>query len=191
MIGENGLPVIESNKEIASVAPNFTGSFGLNFAWKGLALNALFSFQSGGSLYSATEYMTLHNGTGLRTADRSDRVIEGVTESGAKNTVSVTAQSYWNNIPMEECVYDASYLKLSELSLSYTLPKKWLERTFNGYVDNVRISAVGSNLFYFLKHTPGTTPDGALTESSLMATALDLCPYPATRNFGVALNIGF
>ncbi len=191
VIGENGLPVIESNKEIASVAPNFTGSFGLNFAWKGLALNALFSFQSGGSLYSATEYMTLHNGTGLRTADRSDRVIEGVTESGAKNTVSVTAQSYWNNIPMEECVYDASYLKLSELSLSYTLPKKWLERTFNGYVDNVRISAVGSNLFYFLKHTPGTTPDGALTESSLMATALDLCPYPATRNFGVALNIGF
>ena len=47
------------------------------------------------------------------------------------------------------------------------------------------------NLFYFIKHTPGTTPDGAHTESSLMATALDLCPYPATRNFGVAINIGF
>ena len=191
IIGENGLPVIESNKEIASVAPNFTGSFGLNFAWKGLAVNALFSFQSGGSLYSATEYMMLHSGTALRTADRSDRVIEGVTESGARNTVPVTAQNYWNNIPMEECVYDASYLKLSELSIAYSLPKKWLERTFNGYVDNVRISAVGSNLFYFLKHTPGTTPDGALTENSLLATAFDLCPYPATRNFGFAINIGF
>ena len=191
VIGENGLPVIESNKEIASVAPDFTGSFGLNLAWKGLAFNALFSFQKGGSLYSATEYMTLHSGTGLRTLDRSDRVIEGVLEDGSKNTKPVTAQSYWNNIPMEECVYDASYLKLSELSLSYTLPKKWLERSFSGYVDNVRISAVGSNLFYFIKHTPGTTPDGALTENSLMATALDLCPYPATRNFGVAINIGF
>jgi len=191
VIGENGLPIVDSNKEIASVAPDFTGSFGLNFAWKGLAFNALFSFQKGGSLYSATEYMTLHSGTGLRTADRSDRVIEGVTESGAKNTVSVTAQNFWNNIPMEECVYDASFLKLSELSISYSLPKKWLERTFNGYVDNVRVSAVGSNLFYFLKHTPGTTPDGALTENSLMATAFDLCPYPATRNFGFAINIGF
>jgi len=191
VIGENGLPVIESNKEIASVAPDFTGSFGLNFAWKGLAMNALFSFQKGGSLYSATEYMTLRSGTGLRTADRSDRVIEGVFEDGSRNNKSVTAQNYWNNIPMEECVYDASFLKLSELSISYSLPKKWLERTFNGYVDNARISAVGSNLFYFIKHTPGTTPDGALTESSLMATALDLCPYPATRNFGVAINIGF
>ena len=191
VVGENGLPVIESNKEIASVAPDFTGSFGLNFAWKGLSANALFSFQKGGKIYSATEYMTLHNGTGLRTADRSDRVIDAVTESGAKNTVSVSAQNYWNNIPMEECVYDASYLKLSELSIGYTLPKKWLERTCNGYVDNIRISAVGSNLFYFIKHTPGTTPDGALTENSLMATALDLCPYPATRNFGVAINIGF
>ena len=71
VLGKNGLPVIESNKEIASVAPDFTGSFGLNFAWKGLSFNALFSFQKGGSLYSATEYMTLHSGTGLRTADRS------------------------------------------------------------------------------------------------------------------------
>ena len=191
VIGEKGLPVIESNKEIASVAPDFTGSFGLNLAWKGLGFNALFSFQKGGSLYSATEYMTLHSGTGLRTADRSKRVIEGVLEDGSKNDVEVTAQNFWNNIPMEECVYDASYLKLSELSLSYTLPKKWLDRTFGGYVDNIRVSAVGSNLFYFLKHTPGTTPDGALTENSLMATAFDLCPYPATRNFGVTLNIGF
>ena len=48
-----------------------------------------------------------------------------------------------------------------------------------------------NNLFYFLKHTPGTTPDGALTENSLLATAFDLCPYPATRNFGFAINIGF
>ena len=191
VIGTNGLPVIESNKEIASVAPDFTGSFGLNFAWKGLALNALFSFQKGGSLYSATEYMTLHSGTGLRTEDRSERVIEGVLEDGSKNDTKVTAQNFWNNIPMEECVYDASYLKLSELSLSYSLPKKFLERSFGGYVDNVRISAVGSNLFYFLKHTPGTTPDGALTENSLLATAFDLCPYPATRNFGFAINIGF
>ncbi len=192
IIGEdNGLPVLESNKEIASIAPNFTGSFGLNFAWKGLSANALFSFQSGGSLYSGTEYMTLHSGTGLRTLDRSNRVIEGVTESGAKNTVSVTAQNYWNNIPMEECVYDASYLKLSELSIGYSLPKKWLDSAFKGYVHNVRISAVGSNLFYLIKHTPGTTPDGSLTENSLMATALDLCPYPATRNFGFAINIGF
>ena len=191
IIGENGLPVIESNKEIASVAPDFTGSFGLNFSWKGIALNALFSFQKGGSLYSATEYMTLHSGTGLRTADRSKRVIEGVLEDGSVNKEEVTAQNFWNNIPMEECVYDASYLKLSELSLGYSIPKKFLDRAFGGYVNNIRVSAVGSNLFYFLKHTPGTTPDGALTENSLMATAFDLCPYPATRNFGVAINIGF
>ena len=191
IIGRNGLPVLESNKEIASVAPDFTGSFGLNFAWKGLSLNALFSFQKGGSLYSATEYMTLHSGTGLRTADRSKRVIEGVLEDGSVNKEEVTAQNFWNNIPMEECVYDASYLKLSELSLGYSIPKKFLERSFGGYVDNIRISAVGSNLFYFLKHTPGTTPDGALTENSLLATAFDLCPYPATRNFGFAINIGF
>jgi hypothetical protein len=66
-----------------------------------------------------------------------------------------------------------------------------LEKNKFGIVDNVRVSAMGSNLFYFLKHTPGTTPDGAMTENSLFATAIDLCPYPATRNFGFAINIGF
>ena len=191
IIGENGLPVLENNVEIGNVAPDFTGSFGLNFAWKGLGVNALFSFQKGGDIYSSTEYMTLHSGTGKRTEDRSDMVIDGVTETGAKNTVSVTAQNYWSNIPLEECIYDASFLKLSELSISYTLPKKWLENTFGGYVDNARISVVGSNLYYFVMHTPGTTPDGAMTESSLLGTAFDLCPYPTTRNFGVAINIGF
>lgn len=191
VIGANGLPITEDNKELGNVAPNLTGSFGLNFAWKGLGFNALFSFQSGGNLYSSTEYMTLKAGTGLRTLDRADRVVPGVTEAGAQNTVSVTAENYWKNIPIEECIYDASYLKLSELSISYSLPKKWLDTAFGGYVHNVKVSAVGSNLLYFLKHTPGTTPDGSLTENSLMATAFDLCPYPATRNFGVAINIGF
>ncbi len=191
VIGENGLPIVDSNKELGNVAPKLTGSVGLNFSWKGLGFNALFGFQNGGNIYSSTEYMTLHVGTGLRTEDRSDRVIEGVTESGAKNTVSVSAENMWKNIAQEECIYDASYFKLSELSVSYTVPKKWLERTFGGYVDNVKVSAVGSNLLYLFKNTPGTTPDGALTENSLFATAFDLCPYPATRNFGVALNIGF
>jgi TonB-linked SusC/RagA family outer membrane protein len=191
IIGSNGLPVTQSNVEIGNAAPDFTGSFGLNFSWKGLSANALFSFQKGGDIYSSTEYMTLHAGTGLRTEDRSDLVVEGVNESGAVNTVSVTAQAYWNSIPLEECIYDASYLKLSEISVGYTLPKKWLDKTFAGYVDNVRVSAMASNLFYLIKHTPGTTPDGAMTESSLFATAIDLCPYPATRNFGVALNISF
>ena len=191
IIGENGLPVTEDNKAIGNIAPDFTGSFGLNFSWKGLGVNALFSFQKGGNLYSSTEYMTLRAGTGLRTLDRSDIVVAGVTENGAANAKAVTAENYWQNIPVQECIYDASFLKLSEFSISYSLPKKWLEKTFNGYVDNVKISAVGSNLFYLIKHTPGTTPDGAITESSLLGTAFDLCPYPATRNFGVALNIGF
>ncbi len=192
IIGDTGLPVISDNVELGNVSPDFTGSFGLNLAWKNLGFNALFSFQRGGDIYSATEYLTLTNGTGLRTEDRSDRVIEGVDQTtGAKNTVSVTAQNFWSNIPLEECIYDASYIKLSEISISYTLPKKWLEKNTFGIVDNVRVSATGSNLFYLLKHTPGTTPDGAMTENSLFATAIDLCPYPATRNFGFAINIGF
>ena len=189
---ETGLPVLENNIEIGNVAPDFTGSFGLNFSWKGWNANAIFAFQKGGQLYSSTEYMTLKAGTGLRTEDRTPFVVEGVTADGKANTTKVSsAENYWSNIPLEECVYDASFLKLSEVSIGYSLPKEWLERTFGGYVDNARISAVGSNLFYFVKHTPGTTPDGAITESSLLGTAFDLCPYPATRNFGVTLNIGF
>ncbi len=191
IINANGLPQGVANSKIGNINPSFTGSFGLNASYKNITAAALFTFQKGGEIFSVTEYSAAKAGTAKRTEDRSDRVVAGVTESGAANTVSVTAQNYWMSAIDEEFIYDASFLKLAEFSIAYNFDKQFLMRVTKGVVNNASISGYGSNLFYLLKHTPGTPPDGSMTDTSLYAQAFDMDPYPASRTFGFSINIGF
>ncbi len=179
---KDGLPVSESEVYLGSVQPDFTGSFGLNFAWKGLSASALLNFKKGGKLFSVTEYAAGHAGTAGRTAER-----DNFTFNGTK----VDAQAFWTSAPAEEFIYDASFLKLGEVSLGYSLPGKVLQNFAGGFIKTAKLSVYGSNLFYFIKHTPGTTPDGSSTDTSIFASAFDMCPYPTTRNFGASITIGF
>ena len=179
---KDGLPVAESEVFLGSVQPDFTGSFGLNFDWKGLSANALFSFKKGGKLFSVTEYAAAHAGTAKRTENR-----DNFTFNGTK----VDAQAFWTNAPAEEFMYDASFLKLGEVSLGYSFSRKMLENITAGVVKNAKVSIYGTNLVYLFSKTPGTTPDGSSTDTSIFASAFDMCPYPTTRNFGVSLTIGF
>lgn len=191
IIGSDGLPLRDASQEIGDINPNFTGSFSLNLSYKNLGLNALFAFQNGGDIFSVSEYSAARLGTAKRTENRDNMVIKGVTESGTANTTSVSAQNYWNNSVDEEFIYNAGFLKLSELSLTYNLSHDFVDRLTKGILDSARFSVYGSNLFYLVKHTPGTTPDGSLTDTSIYASAFDMCPYPGTRNFGVSLTLGF
>ena len=179
---QDGLPVAESEVFLGSVQPDFTGSFGLNFAWKQVSANALFSFKKGGKLFSVTEYAAAHAGTALRTAERDNFTFNGTT---------MNAQAFWTSAPAEEFIYDASFLKLGEASIGYSFSPKFLERATAGIVKTAKFSVYGSNLLYLISHTPGTTPDGSATDTSVFASAFDMCPYPTTRNFGASITIGF
>jgi hypothetical protein len=179
---KDGLPVSKSDMNLGCVQPDFTGSFGLNFDWKGLTASALFSFKKGGQLFSVTEYAAAHSGTAARTAERSNFTFNGT---------KVDAQAFWTSSPAEEFIYDASYLKLGEASIGYNVPRKALQKFIGGIVKTAKISVYGSNLAYLISHTPGTTPDGSSTDTSIFASAFDMCPYPTTRNFGFAVTIGF
>ncbi|MCQ2163300.1 MAG: SusC/RagA family TonB-linked outer membrane protein [Bacteroidales bacterium] len=189
VVNEDGLPLTsESKKVLGDIQPDLTGSFNLNAQYKGFAASALFAFQVGGDIFSATEYAAAKVGTAARTAKdgRKDFVVAGVTESGAANTKAVSAEKYWTSPIVEDFIYDASFLKLQEVSLSYTFGADAIKG-----LDHLKVALFGNNLFYFLKNTPGTTPDGSALSSSLFASAIDLTPLPNTRTFGISLNFGF
>lgn len=193
IIASNGLPEKTSSQEVLGcIQPDFTGSFSINADYKGFYLGALFAFQKGGDVYSYTEAAAATAGTAACTADRSSRVVSGVLENGSVNTTSVTAQNYWQNgVTSEQFIYDASYIKLKELSLGYNVSKKILRSFTHSIIDNMRVSLVGSNLFYLLKHTPGTTPDGSAMSNNVFSQAIDFSPVPNTRTYGFTVNVGF
>ena len=179
---KDGLPVSRSDMLLGSVQPDLTGSFGLNFGWKGFSATALFNFKLGGKLFSVTEYAAAHSGTAKRTEERDNSSLYGT---------KMDAQAFWTSSPAAEFIYDASFLKLGEASISYSLSRKALDNFLGGIVKTCKFSVYGSNLAYLISHTPGTTPDGSSTDTSIFASAFDMCPYPTTRNFGASITLGF
>ena len=90
------------------------------------------------------------------------------------------------NAVAEEFLYDASYIKLKELSFGYSFSKKMLNKTF---INSLRVSLVGRNLCYLLKHTPGTSPEGGF-DTTMFSQAIDFTSVPYSRTFGFSINVG-
>ena len=88
--------------------------------------------------------------------------------------------------PNARFVYDASYLKLRELSLTYVLPKEMLGESF---FKGASISFVGSNLWIIFKNLPDADPEAGLSSGNLQGFQSGV--MPTTRNFGININLQF
>jgi TonB-linked SusC/RagA family outer membrane protein len=196
IVDSEGLPIhTDEQQVIGNIQPDWTGSVNLRADYKGFYLSTLISMQQGGDIYSASEQAAMKYGTPKRTAsnNRAEIIVDGVTTAGSVNTTPVSAEKYWTSVASvdEEFIYDASYMKMSEIALGYNLPKSLLSKVPNQLLKSARISLVGRNLFYFYKHTPGTTPDASAYSSGYLAQAFDFAPVPGTRTYGFTLNLGF
>ena len=163
--------------------------------------------QKGGDVYSLD--MHYGQGTGLpdytgglndlgnpvrdAVADGGGVLNEGVTEDGAVNTVRARADYYggayyWGNSsrnPGVLTVYDASYIKLRELSLSYKLPNN----AFGSSVTAANLSLTGRNLWIIHKNVPFADPESGLGAGNAQGYLSG--SYPTLRTVGLSLNIEF
>ena len=167
-----------------SVTPSFT--------YKGFTLSAMFDMKFGGDILSYSEMVATSNGLAKRTMDRGEAnnymmVFPGVTENGQPNTTKVTASQYYGALLAEDFLYDASFIKLKELSIGYNFPQSMLKKT---PLNSFNISFVARNLCYLLKHTPGTSPEGGY-DTSMFSQAIDYAALPFTRTFGLSVSLGF
>ncbi len=192
----DGLPVRSDNVEaLGDGVFKWVGGFHNEFNYKNLSLAFLFDFKFGAKLFSGTNYNLYSYGLHKNTLEgrESGITVIGVDESGNDFTKSgIDAQTYWkwiasNNIT-EEFVYDASFIKLRELSLGYNFSKLFLAQNLP-FIKDVKLSLVGRNLWTMLKHTPNIDPESAYNNSN--GQGLELNGYPATRNIGFNVNIKF
>ncbi|WP_299431793.1 SusC/RagA family TonB-linked outer membrane protein [uncultured Maribacter sp.] len=197
IVGADGLPATTSEKEkIGNIQADFTGSVGLNATYKSFSLNTLFIMQQGGDIYSLTEASATGSGNTPKTLSFGRDPFftpNGVLADGSTNTTIVSAQSYWQTVSgiSEEFLYDASFMKLGEVSLGYSLPKSTLNSLAKGFLSDVKISVIGRNLFYLFRNTPGTVPDAGVFNSSVGGQAFDFSAVPVERTYGVSLNVKF
>ena len=112
-------------------------------------------------------------------------MVEGVTESGSKNEEVVSAEKYYHRIYSiaEANVYDASYVKLREVALSYRLPRLWTQKL---HLQEASVTLTGRNLWTIYKSVPNIDPESALTTGN--AQGVEAYSLPTTR-FREILNV--
>jgi hypothetical protein len=206
-VDENGYYLrTASDTVIGNIEPDWKMGIPTTLSWKGLSLYFLIDIQKGGEIYSVSTKYGEATGLYENTAGLNDRGVEmrelvadgggilypeTVNEDGTPNTTYVEAYRwgrgfYYNNSPTARYVFDASYVKLRELSLSYSLPKKTIE---NSILNEVRFSLVGRNLWIIHKNTDNFDPEASLGSGNQQG--IETGSYPAMRSFGFNVTLGF
>jgi hypothetical protein len=108
-----------------------------------------------------------------------------------QNNVVVTAKDYnraaYNNNVAEGSVFDASYVKLRQLSLGYKLPSKILKNTG---LSEINLSVVGRNLAFLYKKVPHIDPESAFSSSN-GNQGMVIGQLPSARSIGFNVNVKF
>ncbi|MGZ3833106.1 MAG: SusC/RagA family TonB-linked outer membrane protein [Mucilaginibacter sp.] len=115
-------------------------------------------------------------------------IFNGVTAGGAKNTVILPAQSYYKGFTNvdEAFVYNATYIKLREVKIGYSLPSAWIK---GAGLQSATISLIGRNLWIIHKNVPNIDPETAFNTGN--GQGLEDLTLPTVRNIGFNINLKF
>jgi len=114
----------------------------------------------------------------------------GVNPDGKENKTRADAENWgafgYIRNPNKAFVYDASYVKLREISLSFTFPASMLKKTF---ISGITLSAVASNVWIIFKNLPYADPESGLGGGNIQGYTVG--SLPSTRDFGLNLRLSF
>jgi TonB-linked SusC/RagA family outer membrane protein len=208
-VGDDGYLLISDDilVTIGNIQPDWNMGIGNALTWKGLRFYALIDIQKGGDIFSINNKYGLSTGVYEETAGNNpkgnpqrDLVADGggnifedaVKEDGTPNDIYVEAYRWgrfydYNKSPTARYVYDASYVKLRELSLSYSLPGDILGDSF---IRGVELALVGRNLWIIHKNAPHFDPE-ASKQTSGNNQGIESGAYPTPRTIGLNLRLNF
>jgi TonB-linked SusC/RagA family outer membrane protein len=119
-------------------------------------------------------------------------VAPGVIDNGdgsyRQNDIYINPEDYWMSVSRNApsmFIFDNSYVKCRELTLSYNLPKSWLKKT----VKNLTLSFVARNPFIVWKNIPNIDPDSNYNNTTGMG--LEYGSLPSRKSYGFNVNIKF
>jgi TonB-linked SusC/RagA family outer membrane protein len=175
--------------------PDFIANVANTISYGNLSFNFLFNATIGGDMYSSYIMTLLGRGITTDTVDRElPYILPGVLSDGSPNNKQIdNATTYFGNLIVgadELRTWDASVLRLSEVSLSYDVPSKWLDKTPFGAAS---VSAQGFNLWYDAYNTPeGTNYDPNIAGLGVgNGSGFEYFNGVSAKRYGVSLKLTF
>jgi TonB-linked SusC/RagA family outer membrane protein len=165
------------------------------FRFKNFNFNFDISYRHGGDVYANTISALVGRGLTTDTQDRvSTFILPGVKQDGGVNDIQINNSDYYfSNVafgPSELQVYDGSTIRLREISLGYSIPKKSLEKTPFG---SLSITLSGQNLWFKGINVPeGTNFDPEnLGVGVGNALGFDFINSPGSQRYGMSIKATF
>lgn len=201
---------------IGNIQPDWNASLGNSLTYKDFSFNFLFDMQMGGQIFSLDMWYGMATGLYPETAEGNERdpivgevdngdgtysydpesggiLLDGVVEYNGeyiKNTKRIWGDDYYADgeatSPNARYIYDATYVKLREISFSYQLPKKYLKNLF---IKGASVSLIASNVWILYKDLPYADPEASQGAGNIQGWQSGV--MPATRNFGFSVNLQF
>jgi len=216
LISDDGYYIIDKTKykKAGNIMPKAIGGISNTFSYNGFSLDVMVDYRFGGKMVSPSmkymrgagllknsmKYRDAENG-GLSYTDNGKTYNDGVilngvnASTGQKNTVVLDAANYylntyawgadaWNE---DGAIFDNSYVKMREMSLSYKVPNKITEKL---KLNNLRVAIVGRNLFYIYRTLENLDPEAPLG-TKWWSQGVDVGSTAASRTLGFSLNASF
>ena len=160
-----------------SYYPNMNGGFGFTASWKGLSLNADFAFVLNKYMLNIDYQFSTNNDNAKQGFNQSRDMLKMWKKPGDITDIPGLASK---NVFDSRVLQNASFLRLKNLTLSYSLPQQWMQAT--RFFDSVRIYATARNLFTATKYKGGDPEkDGNISVGF----------YPGTRQYMLGVEVSF
>lgn len=199
---KNGTPMTDEDMSyIGECLPDWRGGFGTTFSWKGLKFGIKFDGQYGGNVWSLTNWVLNYRGKGTATLEGREG---GFTPTGViqladgnykicdvthdANSIQSYYQAKYDRACTEANFVSTSYLKLREVRLEYSFPKKLLAKT--KVIQGLSIALFGNNLYCWSKF-PGFDPEAVSMRGAALTPGFDLLQMPGTATYGGSISITF
>ncbi|MGE9516673.1 MAG: SusC/RagA family TonB-linked outer membrane protein [Solitalea-like symbiont of Tyrophagus putrescentiae] len=192
IVDSQGYPLATDMKKLGNSQP--VGQLGFNntFRYNDFTLKFLIDARIGGKVFSYTDLSMTTEGVSIESLNGRENgiIVDGIDEAGNKNTTSVSAENYYNIVNQRitsRYLYDATNVRLRELTLSYKIPVSKIKNL--NFVQSATVSLIARNLFFIYKTTKNIDPESNFSTGNAQGIAyFDL---PSTRNFGLSLNVNF
>lgn len=202
----NGRFVVDGTPQvIGQMTPDWNAGINNTLSYKNLALSFLIDIQSGGDVFSLDTWYGYATGVTANTAglnelgnpvrspiaDGGGILLPGVNPDGSTNETRTQMQNYANAIgygyaPNAYHLYDASYVKLREVTLSYSLPGNITDRL---PFSDISMSLFGRNLWIIDKNVPYADPEAGLSSGNIQGYQSGA--IPSTKDYGFNVRLQF
>ena len=202
----NGDGVIDNNDEtfIGNPEPKFTFGFGNTFSYKGFDLTLQFTGSYGNKVlnYNRRSLEVTGSTSNLLTTVLNYARVEKIDPNGpddyrnyhVANASSTTMPRLYtssyanaNNRVSDAFIEDGSYIRLQNLSFSYTFPRKWISKI---YLTNLKLYMNIQNLFTISKYD-GYDPEIGSLWGDALKNGVDYNRYPSPRIYTFGINVSF